>query len=312
MKILVYGAGVIGCELAHMLCKGENDVTLLARGTWKQTIEEKGLVIRHYAQLRTTVDQIRTIEVLEQDDIYDLIFVVMQHSQLSEVLPVLAANKSHYLVLVGNNMNAEKCEKMIIENSMIKKEIAFGFQGTGGRREEERVVSIHAGVGMTVGGLNHSLSSNFRALLTRAFSNTGYRLTDEENMNAWLKCHMAFILPICYVCYMFDGHLKRAGKKQINQIIDAAIEAHAMLKALGYPIRPNGEEEYFTNNRRKCYRMLRIMAKTPLGRLAASDHAMHAVSEMHALDEAFELLRRQTDTQMPTWDILRKSMVKVI
>ncbi|MCD8069249.1 MAG: NAD-binding protein [Lachnospiraceae bacterium] len=27
MKILIYGAGVIGCELAHMLCK-KNDVTL--------------------------------------------------------------------------------------------------------------------------------------------------------------------------------------------------------------------------------------------------------------------------------------------
>ena len=43
MKILVYGAGVIGCELAHVLKKGGNNVTLLARGAWKDTIQKHGL-----------------------------------------------------------------------------------------------------------------------------------------------------------------------------------------------------------------------------------------------------------------------------
>ena len=35
MKVLVYGSGVIGCYLAHVLCAAGNDVTLLARGQWK-------------------------------------------------------------------------------------------------------------------------------------------------------------------------------------------------------------------------------------------------------------------------------------
>lgn len=310
MRVLVYGAGVIGCEMAHMLCKGQNDVTLLSRGKWKQIIDENGLVIRHYAQLHTTVDRIKTIEVLMPDDIYDIIFVVMQYSQLFEVLTDLAENQSRCIVVVGNNMEAEKCQKLITENSTVKKEVAFGFQGTGGRRDGNRVVSIHAGVGMTIGGLNSQLNSYFRTRLSKAFSGTGYRLTDEGNMDAWLKCHVAFILPICYVCYRFDGKLTHAGKKQINQIIDATVEANEMLKRLGYSIRPDGQEEYFTSERHKCYRMLRILAKTPLGRLAASDHAMHAVAEMQALDQAFEFIRGQTDIPMPTWDELRKNMVK--
>ncbi|MDE6846430.1 MAG: NAD-binding protein [Lachnospiraceae bacterium] len=54
MKILVYGAGVIGCELAHVLKKSGNDVTLLARGEWKETLKKRGLVIRHYLQRKTT------------------------------------------------------------------------------------------------------------------------------------------------------------------------------------------------------------------------------------------------------------------
>ena len=54
--------------------------------------------------------------------------------------------------------------------------------------------------------------------------------------------------------------------------------------------------------------MVLVMAKTPLGRLCASDHAMNAVPEMKYLDEAFEALRRQAGTAMPMWEKLRSEM----
>ena len=52
MKILVYGAGVIGCYLTHVLCAAGNDVTLLARGIWRETLERDGLTIVHHLQKR--------------------------------------------------------------------------------------------------------------------------------------------------------------------------------------------------------------------------------------------------------------------
>ena len=88
MRILVYGAGVLGCELAHVLLQNKkNDVTLLARGEWKERIDQKGLVIRQWAQRKTTVDRVRTIDVLAPEDFYDLVFVVLQAGQLPDVLP---------------------------------------------------------------------------------------------------------------------------------------------------------------------------------------------------------------------------------
>ena len=43
MRILVYGAGVQGCQLAHSLAQNKkNVVTLLARGEWKAVIDQKG------------------------------------------------------------------------------------------------------------------------------------------------------------------------------------------------------------------------------------------------------------------------------
>lgn len=305
MRILVYGAGVLGCELAHELCKGSNEVTLLARGKWKKTIDEKGLVIRHYVQLHTTKEKIRTIDHLKETDIYDCIFVVMQYIQVKEILPILAANHSPYLILVGNNMEPEYCMKEILKNSQVKKEIAFGFQGTAGRREKERVVSIHVNTGMTIGGLRSNLSSEFEQCLNKVVAGTGYRLTKENQMEGWLISHLAFILPISYLCYSLDCNLKRASRQQIEMIFDAVAEAHEMMKKLGIPIRPDGEEEYFIQGRKKNAKMLYLMAKTPFGKLAASDHCRNAVAEMQALDAAFEKIKTEAGVCMPTWDRLR-------
>ncbi len=41
MKILVYGAGVLGCNLARNLLRAGKDVTLLARGNWAEEIREE-------------------------------------------------------------------------------------------------------------------------------------------------------------------------------------------------------------------------------------------------------------------------------
>ena len=46
MKILVYGAGVLGCNLARNLFHAGKDVTLLARGNWAEEIKQNGLRIK--------------------------------------------------------------------------------------------------------------------------------------------------------------------------------------------------------------------------------------------------------------------------
>ena len=200
----------------------KNDVTLLARGEWKERIDQKGLVIRQWAQRKTTVDRVRTIDVLAPEDFYDLVFVVLQAGQLPDVLPVLKANRSPYFVFVGNDPHA----KQVLEAMQRPADkVAFGFQNTAGRRERDRVVSVHTGVGMTVGGATAPLSGTFRIRLKTAFDGTKYKLTFYSDMDEWLKCHIAFILPVCYVCYACNGDLTRATKQQRAAILDAAYEA---------------------------------------------------------------------------------------
>ena len=110
MRILVYGAGVQGCELAHRLVQNEkNTVTLLARGEWKERIDQKGLTIRHWAQLKTTVDRVPTIETLAPEESYDIVFVTVQAGQLPEILPVLKQNKSEFFCVCGQPAPCSLC-----------------------------------------------------------------------------------------------------------------------------------------------------------------------------------------------------------
>ena len=86
MRILVYGAGVQGCQLAHSLAQNKkNVVTLLARGEWKEVIDQKGLTIRHMLQRKTTVDRMQTTDVLAPEDVYDLVFVTVQALSLIHI-----------------------------------------------------------------------------------------------------------------------------------------------------------------------------------------------------------------------------------
>ena len=309
MRILVYGAGVQGCELAHRLAQNEkNTVTLLARGEWKERIDQKGLTIRHWAQLKTTVDRVPTIETLAPEESYDIVFVTVQAGQLPEILPVLKQNKSEFFVFVGNQPHARSVLQAMQRPA---DKIAFGFQNNGGRRENGQVISIHAGIGMTVGGATAPLSGTFRQRLQVAFAGVKYKLTFYSDMDEWLKCHLALILPVCYVCYACNGDLTKATAEQRKLMLDAAWEGCRMLKAAGVPVNDAENTSYYeacTPGRKKMDRMMLMMTKTPLGRLCASDHAMHAVEEMHYHDEAFEAIRATTRTAMPAWDTLRNEM----
>lgn len=309
MRILVYGAGVQGCELAHRLAQNEkNTVTLLARGEWKERIDQKGLTIRHWAQLKTTVDRVPTIETLAPEESYDIVFVTVQAGQLPEILPVLKQNKSEFFVFVGNQPHARSVLQAMQRPA---DKIAFGFQNNAGRREGGQVLSVHAGFGITVGGATAPLSGVFRQRLQAAFDGVKVRLTFYSDMDEWLKCHIVFILPVCYAAYACGGDLSRLTAEQRKQILDAAWEGCNMLKAAGVPVNDKESIAYYeacTPGRKKMERMLFLLAKTPLGELCASDHAMYAVAEMQYLDEAFASIRAATNTAMPAWDTLRSEM----
>ena len=71
MRILVYGAGVLGCNLARNFFKAGKDVTLLARGAWAETIKANGLRIKNWILPVTSNHKIPVAAELAPNDAYD-------------------------------------------------------------------------------------------------------------------------------------------------------------------------------------------------------------------------------------------------
>jgi len=310
MKTLVIGAGVLGSLLTHILLKGGNDVTLLAHGRRKTELEEKGLVIRHFLQMRSTRDEPNLTDTFLPSDRYDIVFVVTRRNQLDDLLPTLSANqKSSILVLLGNNLNAPETLQKIEKNSKNAKTVLFGFLGAGGRRQDGRVISIHNGLAthsakLTLGSPNGDDSTY--SFISQVFTRTRMKLEFNRDIDSWLKCHAAFIMPICFAVYHANGDLRKiAGNKFfLNRLIDCMDEAHQMLQACGVPMEPPANYEFIHNQRSACYRYLKVFAATPLGRLAASDHATNASDEMMRLYHDFCVFKTKANIPSLAWDEL--------
>lgn len=299
MRILVYGAGVLGCNLAHDLYRAKKDVTILARSVWAAHIQQDGLVIKHLC--RTTRDRIKVVTQLEQEDVYDVIFVVLQYSQINEIVPVLRENKSKTIVFVGNNLKAAEYEK-----ALPGKKVLFAFYAACGRREKTRVNSVTLGK-ITIGQANGE--GNWQ-LADAVFENTKIKVRKMADMDSWLKTHAVFILPMAYACYYADGNLKKLKKEStlLNMLIDAVREGYEVVEAAGFSIVPYEEYEYVTINRKKCYSYFKMLCATFIGKMAISDHAMSAVNEMRALSADFQELKKKSGMETPNWDFWEKNV----
>ena len=64
MKILVLGAGVLGCNLTRNLFHAGKDVTLLAHGKWAEETQKNGLRIKDKFSPRTPVTRISVVAEL--------------------------------------------------------------------------------------------------------------------------------------------------------------------------------------------------------------------------------------------------------
>ncbi len=312
MKILVYGCGVIGSYLTHVLCRAGNEVTVCARGKTKKVLESCGLRIKHKLQKSKTVDYPRVIGEADENERFDIVFSIMQGQQQKELLPDLARVNAPLFVLVGNNLCAAETERGFRELAGEGKALLFGFQGTGGVRENKYSVCVRFGASrLTVGGLHSEPSEQQKAVLKAAFSGTKYGLVFIDDMEGWLYCHAAFILPIVYISYAYGCDLRTAPRQALDLLMKAAEEGYGLIRRSGIKIRPVGDDKYFESKPKMAVMKLAMLgiAKTTIGELVATDHCRNAVTEMEYLDREFGGLReRAGGFPMPCWDRLRAAM----
>ncbi|MDO4387211.1 MAG: 2-dehydropantoate 2-reductase N-terminal domain-containing protein [Clostridia bacterium] len=307
MKILVFGAGVLGCNLARNLFRAGKDVTLLARGAWAEEIKRNGLRIKDKFSFRMSVSRIPVVTELKPEDSYDAIFVVTRYTQLDSIMDALRANRTKNIVFVGNNVRASETAALLPG-----KNVLFAFASSAGHRERDYVASIDLKK-ITIGQLRNAPSNE--PLIKQIFDGTKYKVAYEPNMEDYLLCHAAFVLPAAFACYKTDGNLKKlkGDTAYLSRMIDANIEGYRAIRNAGHEILPKGDKEFEGEAYRKtCLRFFKLICATSLGKICVSDHAMNAVDEMSALNRDLKRFFDENGAEYPVWKALEKEAARCL
>ena len=301
MRILVFGAGVLGCNLARNLFRAGKDVTLLARGNWGAEIQKNGLRIKDKFSLRTSVSRIPVVTELAPDDGYDVIFVILRYTQLDSIRDVLRASPTSNIIFVGNNVRARA-----LADSLPEKKVLFAFASSAGHREKDHVESVDLKK-ITIGPPSGEASGEH--LIRQIFSGTKYKVSYEPDMEDYLLCHAAFVLPAVFACYKTGGDLKKlkGDTAYLNRLIDANIEGYRAIRDAGHEILPKEDADFEGAAYHKtCLRFFQLMCATNLGKICVSDHAMNAADEMSALNRDLKRFFEEHGAEYPVWKSLER------
>ena len=220
-------------------------------------------------------------------------------AQLDSAQDTLRANQTKNIVFVGNNVRPRA-----LAASLPEKNVLFAFALSAGHREPDRVVSIDLKK-ITIGQLPGAASN--AGLIGEIFGGTKYKVVYEPNMEDYLLCHAAFVMPAAFACYKTDGSLKKlkGDTAYLELLIDANIEGYRAIRNAGHAILPKADADFESEKYRKtCLRFFRLMCATSLGKLCASDHAMNAIDEMSALNRDIKKFFDENGAAYPVWQAL--------
>ncbi|HWI61864.1 MAG TPA: 2-dehydropantoate 2-reductase N-terminal domain-containing protein [Symbiobacteriaceae bacterium] len=303
MRILVFGAGVLGSLYAARLKQAGQEVTILARGARAEEIRQHGIVLEDETTGTRTETRLPVISELAVDDCYDVILVLVRRDQIDSTLPQLAANRSPSVVFMANNASGPSG----LVDALGEGRVLLGFAGAGGAREGHvvrcRVVSAQTQP-TTLGELSGQVTPRLEAI-TAALQQAGFPTAFSANIDAWLKTHAVGVVPIAGAMYFAGDNYKLAASKDgLYLMIRAFREGVRALMALGIPVEPAKFKVLRWIPAWFLAILLRRIFATKRAELVMWRHAAHARGEMELLADDVRALMRRAGRPTPAFDRL--------
>lgn len=306
MRILVYGAGVLGSIFAARLHKGGHDVSLLARGQRLADLREHGIVLIEDLTGEQQVEYVPLVETLKPNDAYDLVLVIMRKNQIADVLPILAANKNTpNVAFLGNN--AAGADAYV--SALGRERVLMGFAGAGGGRDGYIIHHIRGTdskpATLVIGELDGQTTPRLQAIVT-AFKEAGFKVEVSPNIDAWLKAHAAFVSPIADAIMLADVNNYRLSHTRDGLVlmIRAVRETSAALKALGIPVSPRWLDLLIRLPEPVLVPLIARLMNTRMAEIGLTRHAKAAHDEMQTLADEVRSLVIQSGIATPNLDKL--------
>jgi 2-dehydropantoate 2-reductase len=304
MKILIYGAGVIGSIYAVLLHEAGCNVTLLARGKHYQYLKENGVIIKEAVSGKRTVSSVPLISQLNAKDCYDLIILTVCLDQLEAILPVL--NNNHNCPLVMTMLNNPE-NPAILAEKLKQKQVILGFPGQAGAYRDNVVNYIQIKQQKTtIGEISGEISDRLKEIKA-LFEKAGFKMAVSVDMEAWLKIHAVFIACISAAIMKENGDPVQLSKKRstVKIMISSIREGFRACQKLGIPIAPFNLKMIFMimPNWFSVFYWQRA-TRGQLGILGIAPHANKAAGEMKLLAQIVLTLVHSSDFPTPTLDSL--------
>jgi 2-dehydropantoate 2-reductase len=309
MKILVYGAGPLGSLFAARLHEAGHDVFLLARGQRLADLREFGIVLVDTQTEKETVAHPCIVERLAPEDAYDLVLVIMRKNRVLEILPVLAANCHTPNVLFLMNNAAGPGE---LVEALGQERVLTGFpMAAGYRRGHVVYYMIGARPGkkamIPIGEVDGRITPRLQQVGRILASMDGFDVDLRTDMDAWLKTHVAMLMP------SLAPAMRAAGRDNVRMArtrdaivlaIRAIREGYRVLRALGYPIVPGSARIFERLPEPVLVWGFQKRLVDPRIRVALLEHSEAAQDEIKHLADEFIALKRQTSVPTPAIDYL--------
>ncbi len=278
MRILIFGAGVIGSLYGALLAEAGYDVSVYARGRRLESLTQGGLLYKGKGKIRKA--PIKVLSKLEAEDSYDLVFLTVRENQLHAALEELRQNSSPTIVTMVNSLETyEKWEAICGAGRIIP-----AFPGAGGGFDGS--VLDAALTPRLIQPTTFGRTDGREKDLARVFRRARIPFQIVPDMHAWQLCHLAMVVPIADAYYEAadpehagrDPALMRKTAKQIRDNLSA-------IAARKIRLSPGKMQSFRLLPVPIVGWVLGLVFQSPFGDRFMYRHSMKAPDEMRQLHE---------------------------
>jgi 2-dehydropantoate 2-reductase len=308
MRFLVYGAGNIGSLYAARLAQSSQEVAILARGTRLEQIRQRGIELEDGISGKRTTTSLHVVDRLDPDDAYDVVLVILPKHRSPEVLPVLAANgRTPSVMFFGNNAAGPGA----MTDAIGRGRVLLGFPGAAAVPQDgaiRYVITSAREQPTTIGELDGSKSDRIVAIAS-SLQAAGFPVSVCTNMDAWLKTHVAKILPT--VCALFgaggEPEQLASSDEALRLMLRSIREGYQVLRANGVPITPGNHRVLEWLPESILLFLMRRMLKTETAAIKFG-HAEQGRAEWQLLADEFRSLIERASVPTPSLDVAYRSL----
>lgn len=270
MKVLVYGAGVIGQIYGGRLARSGHQVSMLARGRTAELLAARGITLRRADECWPVRPEVVGVGDIIRDSRFDVVLVRLD--QVDEVVPDVArVAATRVAFLLNRATGLERLREQVGADRAV-----FAFPGVGGSRLADGTISyLQMPRQKTTVERRGGLEQPVVALLRSA----GFPVAVSGQMAGWLKAHAVFYaaLGTAIAACGGDSVALADDRGRVADVVAAVDEGFRALARQGVAVTPTPLRLVFTVVPRfVAVTYWQKQLRGPIGTLALAPHVRAA------------------------------------